>query len=226
MSEEDYEVIHQNFIKKGTLDITLPDLGFCIKHELTGEDKERMEEIIEWKEENIWSKKRELDEDEVYGAVGIVTQSLPMDMALDQRRLDKIIYKDFKFAAPGYFEETMEFARSHDQELKVHIPKGARIYYDYPMSCVVVGEITEELTRSSQFIEAFCEGYQEIYRLEEESSKKEAMPLCEENPECSLINRNRTDGCFGIWGHDIGDLVLEDIHFYDGGKHITLVIGS
>lgn len=38
------------------------------------------------------------------------------------------------------------------------------------------------------------------------------------------INRHRTDGVYGIWGHDIGDLVIENIKYCNG--LVTMFIGS
>ena len=41
----------------------------------------------------------------------------------------------------------------------------------------------------------------------------------------STLNRDKSDGPYGIWGHDIGDLVVEGVTVSDNGK-ITLSIGS
>jgi len=41
-----------------------------------------------------------------------------------------------------------------------------------------------------------------------------------------LLNRNETDGKYGIWGHDIGDLWLEGIYYNPQTKTVTLSIGS
>ena len=232
--EKKFKKLLKGWENQTKLDLDVEDLGFCIKHKLSKKDQERWDEIQKWKEENIWSKKKAMSFEEFKEIVEsgemppVVDESpkMPDDMEADEEALSDKIYKDFHFAAPGYFKETMKIAKKNSRELPTPIPKGARIYYDYPLSCIVVGEITEDLTTSDQFIEAFCEGYIEIYKLEEESSKKEAMSLKDENPNCHLINRNRTDGCFGIWGHHIGDLVLEGVNFYSGGKHITLSIGS
>jgi hypothetical protein len=67
--------------------------------------------------------------------------------------------------------------------------------------------------------------YKEAYILEQGTSKKQAMPLCEEDSNCNLLNRNRTNGLIGIWGHDICDLVIESITLYEGNL-IRVGIGS
>ena len=233
LTNEEYSEIKKEFKLSETspLRISLQDLGFCIKNELNEKDQKRWDEIQAWMEDNVWGKAAEKAEEgtegeENSGSIVIKSAEMPEDMEKDRKKLRKKIYSNFKFIAPGYMEETMEWAKNHNSDLYKPIPKGARLYYTYPLSCVVVAETTDEITTSADFVEAFCEGYQEIYRLEEDSSTKKAMPICEENPESSLMNRNSTDGCFGIWGHDIGDLVLEVIKFWDGGKHITFEIGS
>jgi hypothetical protein len=47
-------------------------------------------------------------------------------------------------------------------------------------------------------------------------------------PHC--LNRGRTDGPFGIWGHDLGDLVLEGFtwapNVSGGGGALLPMIGS
>lgn len=42
----------------------------------------------------------------------------------------------------------------------------------------------------------------------------------------SILNRNTTDGIFGIFGHDLEDLVIENIHYNRTEKVLTMFIGS
>lgn len=42
----------------------------------------------------------------------------------------------------------------------------------------------------------------------------------------TLLNRNTTDGVFGIYGHDLEDLVIENMHYSREGKLLTIYIGS
>jgi hypothetical protein len=68
--------------------------------------------------------------------------------------------------------------------------------------------------------------YHEIYDAEESSAKTKTIPL--EKRE-GLINRNETDGKYGIWGHDISDLDLSSVEVYkteDGKIQILLGIES
>lgn len=65
--------------------------------------------------------------------------------------------------------------------------------------------------------------YHEIYQTEESSAKTKTIPI--EKRE-RLINRNETDGKYGIWGHDIDDLDLSSIEVYktENGK-IQIILG-
>jgi hypothetical protein len=42
----------------------------------------------------------------------------------------------------------------------------------------------------------------------------------------SILNRNTTDGIFGIFGHDLEDLVIEHMHYNRVNKLLTIHIGS
>lgn len=41
-----------------------------------------------------------------------------------------------------------------------------------------------------------------------------------------LLNRNKTNGKYGIWGHDIDDLSIESLSYNPSTKHIGMSIGS
>lgn len=50
--------------------------------------------------------------------------------------------------------------------------------------------------------------YHEIYKTESETTKLKV----ERYPQSKLINRARTDGKYGIWGHELEDLILMDMY--------------
>jgi len=52
------------------------------------------------------------------------------------------------------------------------------------------------------------ETYKAVYAEEERTSKVQVVPP---DQRTGLINRNKTDGKYGIWGHDLGDLVLHTV---------------
>ncbi len=77
-----------------------------------------------------------------------------------------------------------------------------------------------------QLIQLISEKYHEIYKEEETSSKAKTVPVDKRD---TLLNRNRTNGKYGIWGHDLSDLDLDSIEVYknaDGKIYLTLDIES
>ncbi len=68
--------------------------------------------------------------------------------------------------------------------------------------------------------------YHRIYREEEESSTTKTIPIEERE---TLLNRNKTNGIYGIWGHDIEDLDLSRIiisRLDDGFVSLELIVES
>lgn len=99
----------------------------------------------------------------------------------------------------------------------------AGLYLNYPFSVVVKDKI--KFSSLYELINEIRRVYKEAYILEDSTSKKKAMPMYEEDPSCSMINRNKTNGVIGIWGHEIGDLIIESITLYEGNL-VRVGIGS
>lgn len=217
ITRSDYDALRKKWRRTKTLDLTLPDLGFYIKGELSPIEKKELEEI--------YQKINDLCGEETcaeYGDGEYRINGVKIPDELWKRKMELLdkIYADVKMCYPADLEESLQIAKDHNKKLDKPIPKGARMYYDYPLSFVVIGEIQRDIYDTSDIVLAFCQGYQEIYRLEEDSCKVQPAHLP------GMMNRNMTDGCFGIWGHDLGDLVLEGIVFHNSGKDITFSIGS
>jgi hypothetical protein len=70
------------------------------------------------------------------------------------------------------------------------------------------------------FYDAVRAKYQEIYDTEE---RTQTAPVGQLAP--GIINRSKTDGVYGIWGHVIGDLVLEGAEIGADGVW-DLLVGS
>lgn len=82
---------------------------------------------------------------------------------------------------------------------------------DYPLNNPV--EIKIKSNHSNGFTrkelaEKISAEYKRIYKEEEDSAKTKTIPI---NEREGSINRNQTDGKYGIWGHDIDDLDLSAI---------------
>jgi hypothetical protein len=73
-----------------------------------------------------------------------------------------------------------------------------------------------------QLIKIISEKYHHIYEKEEQTVTENTTP---HDSKGVSLNRNETDGVYGIWGHDISDLVLSSIEVYkDTSGEIYLVL--
>jgi hypothetical protein len=101
------------------------------------------------------------------------------------------------------------------------------VIIDYP----VMNEYRFELNATNGFsrellIKQISKAYHKMYEEEEATATKKTIP-----PEnrIGMYNRNETNGKYGIWGHDIADLVLSEIQIYesaDGKLILALIIES
>lgn len=83
----------------------------------------------------------------------------------------------------------------------------------YPLTNKVTFEFENNLFRD------IYNGYKRIYKEEE----KEAG---EPGTYGHLYNRRRSNGRYGIWGHNLLDLVIESIIFNPKEKTVDMFIGS
>lgn len=67
-----------------------------------------------------------------------------------------------------------------------------------------------------------AQGYKRIYDDETETTKQSVISQEERG---QLLNRNKTNGIHGIYGHDLSDLVFEGIELMDDGI-IEILVGS
>lgn len=75
---------------------------------------------------------------------------------------------------------------------------------DYPLrdSCKVEFNTGKIGFTREKLIDKICKLYRKIYQIEDSSSKIKSGLIP------GMLNRNFTNGKFGIWGHGIGDLCL------------------
>lgn len=114
-----------------------------------------------------------------------------------------------------------------DADEKIIKYQTINIIFDYPLNNPAIFEFKNSNYFSRKdLILAISKKYHEIYNEEEKSSKIKTIPLDERT---GIINRNETQGKYGIWGHDLSDLDLSSIEVYetDEGKiNILLIIES
>ncbi|ACU64530.1 hypothetical protein Cpin_7129 [Chitinophaga pinensis DSM 2588] len=100
----------------------------------------------------------------------------------------------------------------------------ARLIIDYPLNNPAIFELSASgkgFTRK-ELIKYIGDKYHMIYEEEEQSATTKTVPL---NERKELINRNTTDGKYGVWGHDLSDLSLSTIEVYRDDKgQISLVL--
>lgn len=98
---------------------------------------------------------------------------------------------------------------------------------DYPLNKPTTISLSNPkgFTRKDLALE-ISKQYHKIYTEEEATAKTKTIPV---EQRTGLINRNETDGKYGIWGHDIGDLVLSGIEVHqakDGEINLVLMLNS
>lgn len=95
---------------------------------------------------------------------------------------------------------------------KVLTDKEIKICFSYPLSDKFIFTFQSPdgkgFTRG-QLAEFIINKYYQIYKEEEDTiQNKPILSIKDRLKRGGLINRNKTDGKYGIWGHDIGDLSL------------------
>jgi hypothetical protein len=78
-----------------------------------------------------------------------------------------------------------------------------------PASVPISAPLSLGFTRAA-LIKTICDEYAHIYDAEEGTAATKTIPVEERG---AMRGRNRTDGAYGIWGHDLQDLVLTAAHW-------------
>lgn len=77
-----------------------------------------------------------------------------------------------------------------------------------PATLAIAAPIPYGFTRA-ELVRAICHEYETVYDIEEATAHIKPLP-----PELrDKVGRNRTDGLYGIWGHDLGELVVTAVHW-------------
>ena len=127
----------------------------------------------------------------------------------------------------SYLSDKAEFAMQNPEEVVIE-RDCVSVIFSYPLRDshefelkAQDGEITREM-----LVDFICETYKKIYQDEAASLVKPASTIDERMERGGLLNREETDGTYGIWGHDIGDLFLEGMTYSAATGKVTLSIGS
>jgi hypothetical protein len=109
-----------------------------------------------------------------------------------------------------------------DKNEKVIDENKVTLIIDYPLNHPYKGELRSNngFTRLS-LIKEISQIYHQIYIEEETTATVKTLPMSKRK----IYNRNETNGTYGIWGHDLGDLVLSDIQVYrNSAGQITITL--
>ncbi|MBK7291466.1 MAG: hypothetical protein KBF82_00755 [Chitinophagaceae bacterium] len=101
------------------------------------------------------------------------------------------------------------------------------VIIDYPLTNEYRFVLTSQkgFTRE-QLLREISINYYKIYEEEEKTATIKTIPI---DKRTIMYNRNTTNGKYGIWGHDIADLLLSEILVYktrDGQIILSLSIES
>ena len=105
----------------------------------------------------------------------------------------------------------------------------ATLMIDYPLTVPAEVPISSALLQGftrGELVRLICDEYANIYEAEEGTAATKTVPVDERGV---ARNRNRTDGVYGIYGHDLQDLELTALRWTrksDGSVVIELNVSS
>jgi hypothetical protein len=120
---------------------------------------------------------------------------------------------------PSWFEEE-DKVKIDPKEAILEPNTDYKLCITYPLSRDFVQTIStknEGMTRED-FVELVVLCYNKIYEDEDGTSSIDASHIP------GMYNRISTDGAYGIWGHDLSDLVLHTLHIKN--NKLTLGVDS
>ncbi len=86
------------------------------------------------------------------------------------------------------------------------------VIVDYPLTNEYRFELeSKKGFTKEQLLNEISKKYYKLYEEEESSASVKTIPI---DKRTTMYNRNQTNGKYGIWGHDIADLVLSEILVY------------
>lgn len=129
-------------------------------------------------------------------------------------------------------DDTRSDAAAHKQRSEVFIPASAidpskppQILIDYPVSDDFYFALAPLQDKSvgltvGELIDRVLDIYDEVYAEEERTSSITPGYIP------GMLNRNRTDGKYGVYGHVLSDLYWGSAHYEAKSNHIVLGIDS
>lgn len=162
-----------------------------------GSDKSPYQKVIEEKEAASVSKS--------YHSLGKVIKTIEFKVTTNNR-------KDFEDGIIPWAQienPDLDIPNLIDKDEIVIDTNDVTVIIDYPLSNEYRFKINSKkgLTREA-LLKHISEHYYNIYKEEEETASIKTIP---QSKRIGIYNRNETNGKYGIWGHDLADLVLAEI---------------
>lgn len=157
-----------------------------------------------------------------YDSLGELVSTIRFDIKTNDRQN----YKDGKIPYIRIDSPQVDIKNLIGKDDVVIAQTTVTVVLDYPLS----GGFKFQLTSQNGFsramlINEISKLYYRVYDEEENSATIKTIP----QKDRKIYNRNQTNGKYGIWGHDIGDLVLDEVDVYQnksGEIILTLQIES
>lgn len=99
----------------------------------------------------------------------------------------------------------------------------ANLLIAYPLTVPATVPIQAALSfgfTRGELVRAICEEYANVYEAEEATAATRTVPPPE---RAGRPERNRTDGIYGIWGHDLDELVLTSLRWARGADGVVAI---
>lgn len=158
--------------------------------------------------------------------IGVLLNTVDFKVKATSKELE--IFKEGIVPWISLEEPLKEIDRLIDPDKTVLSDNKVILIIDYPVMTPVYIPLVSEGTGFSrrQLITAISRQYHAMFKEEEETSATKTVPLDKRE---GIINRNQTNGKYGIWGHDLSDLDLSSIEIYknkNGIVYLSLGIES
>lgn len=118
-----------------------------------------------------------------------------------------------EFKVPIRLDDASHAVAQLDRPDEVVIPhQYANLILSFPLSTPATLAITAPIpygfTRA-ELVRTICDEYDSVFDIEEATANTKTLPI----ELRKGIGRNRTDGLYGIWGHDLSELVVTAVHW-------------
>jgi len=140
---------------------------------------------------------------------------------MEKIKIQRIEEDEEVIAENGQYSDFIDASVSHDNHVKfvnegvIIKDKKIKLELNYPLSQSFFFEFENENGFTiHDLIKLTRITYRQIYAEENETSQLKVLPMGERIiKQRGLLNRNKTNGKYGIYGHDINDLIIVTMYY-------------